>query len=53
MTRLIKSFIRGEEGASAAEYALLLALISGAIALAVTGLGTAITGAITTATGNI
>ena len=28
MARLIKSFIRGEEGASAAEYALLLAIVA-------------------------
>lgn len=53
MVDAIRQFIKDEEGASAAEYALLIALITAAMATAVTGLGTAITGALTTATGNI
>ena len=43
----MKTFIkmlRDESGASAAEYALILAIIGGAIALAAVGLGTAVSG---------
>jgi len=43
----MKTFInllRDDSGASAAEYALILAIIGGAIALAAIGLGTAVSG---------
>jgi pilus assembly protein Flp/PilA len=53
MLNAIRRFVKEEEGASAAEYALLLALITGAIAVLVTGLGTAIGGALTNATNAI
>jgi pilus assembly protein Flp/PilA len=45
MRNLITRFIREEEGASAAEYALLLALIGVVIITAATGLQGAISGA--------
>jgi pilus assembly protein Flp/PilA len=51
--RNIFSYLTDESGASAAEYALILAIVSAGIAFAMTGLGTAISGAITTATGQI
>ena len=50
MRNIIKSFIRDESGAAAAEYALILAIVGAGIALAVTNLGTAISTAISTAT---
>ena len=43
---LFKSFVRDESGASAAEYALLVALVGAAIALVAGGLGTAISTAL-------
>ena len=43
-------FLRDEEGASMAEYALLLGLITVAIATVVTAFGTKISGTITKAT---
>lgn len=49
----MKNFInllRDDAGASAAEYALILAIIGGAIALAAIGLGGAISGSLTNAT---
>ena len=49
MTTLI-NFLRDEEGASMAEYALLLGLITVAIATVVTTFGTKISGTITSAT---
>jgi pilus assembly protein Flp/PilA len=39
MTKLIKKFFRNEDGASAAEYALILAVIGGGIAIAAGGAG--------------
>jgi pilus assembly protein Flp/PilA len=53
MRTFLKSFIRDESGAAAAEYALILAIVGAGIALAVTHLGTAISTAINTAQGNI
>ena len=53
MTNLRKhlvSFGKDESGASAAEYALLLALIGIGIVVAAQGLGTAISGALNRAT---
>jgi pilus assembly protein Flp/PilA len=42
MLNVIRQFVKNEEGATAAEYALLLALITVVLATAVTGLSTAI-----------
>ncbi|HWU57054.1 MAG TPA: Flp family type IVb pilin [Rhizomicrobium sp.] len=53
MRDLLKSFIRDESGAAAAEYALILAIVGAGIAVAATNLGTAISSAINTAQGNI
>lgn len=41
MSKLV-SFLRDESGASAAEYVLILAIVGSGIALAIGGLGTAI-----------
>lgn len=49
MTKLIKSFLADESGASAAEYALILALVGAGIALAAYNLGTAISGTVNAA----
>jgi len=53
MTNLLKSFIRDESGAAAAEYALILAIVGAGIALAASNLGAAISSAINTAQGQI
>jgi pilus assembly protein Flp/PilA len=53
MTTFIKSFIRDESGAAAAEYALILAIVGAGIALAASNLGKAISTAINTAQGQI
>ena len=53
MKNFLKNFVRDESGASAAEYALILAIIGGGIALAAGNLGTAISGAIQTAADDI
>lgn len=53
MLNAIRQFVKEEEGASAAEYALLLALITVALGAVVGGLGTAISGAVTNATNAI
>lgn len=45
MTKFLKSFVADENGASAAEYALILAIIGSGIAIAAVALGGAITGA--------
>lgn len=45
----IINFLNDESGASAAEYALILAIVGAGIALAVVGLGEAISGAVTDA----
>lgn len=50
MQNLIKSFLRDESGAAAAEYALILAIVGAGIAVAAGLLGTAISTAINTAT---
>lgn len=42
MTNFLKSFIADENGASAAEYALILAIVGTGIAVAAVGLGNAI-----------
>ena len=53
MRNFIKSFIRDESGAAAAEYALILAIVGAGIALAASNLGKAISSAINTAQGQI
>ena len=45
MTNLLTRLWRDESGASAAEYALILAIVGSAIALAAIGLGGAVGGA--------
>jgi pilus assembly protein Flp/PilA len=51
MDNLLKSFIRDETGAAAAEYALILAIIGAGVAVATTDLGAAISSAFTTTQG--
>jgi pilus assembly protein Flp/PilA len=53
MLNAIRQFVKEEEGASAAEYALLVGLITVLMAGAVTGLGGAIITALTNATAAI
>ena len=50
MKSMLKSFLRDESGAAAAEYALILAIVGAGIAIAAGLLGTAISTAINTAT---
>jgi pilus assembly protein Flp/PilA len=52
MTKLVQ-FLRDESGASAAEYALILAIVGAAIVLAAQGLGSAIGGAMNNAAAKI
>ncbi len=42
MTRFVKNFWAGDEGATAVEYGLMVALIAGVIILTVTTLGGAV-----------
>lgn len=53
ITTFLQDFAIDESGASAAEYALILALVGGGIAVAAVALGTSITGALDTAAGII
>jgi Flp pilus assembly pilin Flp len=53
MVNMIRQFLRKEEGASAAEYALLISLITLGLVVAVQNLGNAISGALAAATGVI
>jgi pilus assembly protein Flp/PilA len=53
MLNSIRRFVKEEEGASAAEYALLVGIITVLIVVAVQGLSGAISGALNTATGII
>lgn len=46
MKNFLKNFVRDESGASAAEYALILAIVGTGIAVAAGTLGTAISGAL-------
>ncbi|MFN4356357.1 Flp family type IVb pilin [Sphingopyxis alaskensis] len=50
MKNFLKDFVRDESGASAAEYALILAIVGTGIALAAFNLGGAIKGAMSSAT---
>ncbi len=45
MTNFVKSFVMDESGASAAEYALILAIVGSGIAVAALALGDSISGA--------
>ena len=53
MKTFLKTFLNDESGASAAEYALILAIVGTGIALAALALGTAVGGAMTKAAGCI
>ena len=53
MTNFIKSFMRDESGAAAAEYALILAIVGAGIAVAAGNLGSAISSAINSAQSKI
>ena len=53
MFNFLKSFVRDESGAAAAEYALILAIVGAGIAVAAANLGTAISTAINTAQSQI
>ena len=53
LLRKIVAFINDEEGASAVEYGLLVGLIAVAIIVAVTALGTKLSGLFTTITGKL
>jgi pilus assembly protein Flp/PilA len=46
MVKLVTSFIRDDSGASAAEYALILAIVGSAIAVAAIALGGSISNAL-------
>ena len=46
MVKFVTSFLRDESGASAAEYALILAIVGSGIAVAAIALGTSITNAV-------
>ena len=50
MKKLLKTLRLDEAGAAAAEYALILAVVGGGIAVAALALGTSISGAMTKAT---
>lgn len=50
MMKLLKTLRRNELGAAAAEYALILAVVGGGIAVAALALGTSIAGAMGRAT---
>ena len=53
MVKFVTSFLRDESGASAAEYALILAIVGSAIAVAALTLGGAISNALGRATNKI
>lgn len=53
MKNLLKSFLRDESGASAAEYALILAIVGVAIGAAALGLGNEVQEAIEGAADNV
>jgi pilus assembly protein Flp/PilA len=53
MTKFITSFLRDENGAAAAEYALILAIVGTGIALAAGGLGDSISEAMDRAAADI
>lgn len=53
MLKFLKSFVSDESGASAAEYALILAIIGSAIAVAAITLGTVISNSMNKASNTI
>jgi pilus assembly protein Flp/PilA len=53
MLEHIRTLIRDEEGASAVEYGLLVALIAAVIIVAVTAMGTNMSGKFTTVAGKL
>lgn len=53
MMKLIKALRRNEKGAAAAEYALILAVVGGGIAVAAGALGLSISGVLSRASGII
>lgn len=53
MVKFVKSFVMDESGASAAEYALILAIIGTAIAVAAIALGNEIAAAMNEAATNV
>ena len=53
MVKFVTSFVRDESGASAAEYALILAIVGSAIAVAAVALGNSIGSAMDRATTKI
>lgn len=53
MKKFLKKLLGDKAGASAAEYALILAVVGVGVAAAFGNLGTAIDGAVTSATGEI
>jgi pilus assembly protein Flp/PilA len=53
MRRLIIELLACEAGATAAEYALILAIVGGGIALAAVALGTAVSGVMSSSAGCI
>ena len=53
MLQHIKTLVRDEEGASAVEYGLLVALIAAVIIVAVTAIGTNLSGKFTTVAGKL
>ena len=53
LAAIARRFIRDESGATMVEYALMVALVAAVCVVAVTTLGTAISGQFTTVAGNI
>ncbi len=53
MLEMVKTLIREEEGASAVEYGLLVALIAAVIIVAVTSMGTNLSAKFTTVAGKL
>ena len=53
MSKFLTSFWRGEEGATAVEYGLMVALIAGTIVATVTALGVGVNGVFTVVTNAI
>ncbi|MGO8750725.1 MAG: Flp family type IVb pilin [Thermoguttaceae bacterium] len=53
MSNLLKSFCKGEEGATMVEYGLMVALIAAVCVTAVTSLGTKVSGLFTSIAGSI
>lgn len=49
MIKFFQNFVRDENGAAAAEYALILAIVGAGIAVAAAALGTAVSGAMNSA----